>query len=149
MTSVPPVRREIVVDAEPGLAFRVFTEQIGTWWPVGGHSVHGAASSVSFEAEQIVEVAATGERCVWGTVTAFEPGRRIAFSWHPGHDADRAGLVTVTFTVDGGQTRVTLVHEGWEVYADPAAARAEYDEGWPVVLSRYQAAVVAPESARA
>jgi uncharacterized protein YndB with AHSA1/START domain len=149
VTPVPPVRREVVVAGDPALAFRVFTEQLGSWWPLARHSVHGATSSVGFEDDEIVEVAATGERCVWGTVTVREPGRRIAFTWHPGHDADRAGRVTVTFSPREDGTLVTLVHEGWEVYADPAAARAEYDTGWPVVLSRLQTAVATQESARA
>ena len=37
----------------------------------------------------------------------------------------------------GGQTLVRLEHAGWEAFADPAAARAEYDQGWPLVLDCY------------
>ena len=44
----------------------------------------------------------------------------------------------MTFTEVDSQTLVTLTHTGWERFADPAAARAEYDEGWPVVLGRYR-----------
>lgn len=33
---------------------------------------------------------------------------------------------------------MTLTHAGWEAFADPAAARAEYDEGWPQVLELYR-----------
>jgi uncharacterized protein YciI len=32
---------------------------------------------------------------------------------------------------------VRLEHSGWEIFDDPAAARAEYDEGWPRVLDCY------------
>ena len=28
---------------------------------------------------------------------------------------------------------------GWEVFADPAAARADYDAGWPIVLAGFAA----------
>jgi hypothetical protein len=34
-------------------------------------------------------------------------------------------------------TEVRLVHDGWEGAEEPAAARAEYAAGWPVVLERY------------
>ena len=51
---------------------------------------------------------------------------------------DRASHVEVTFAAAAGQTLVTLEHTGWEVFADPAAARAEYDHGWPAVLDRYR-----------
>ena len=55
--------------------------------------------------------------------------------WHPGRDGESASQVTVTFTEAGAQTLVVIEHSGWEVFADPAATRAEYDEGWPVVLA--------------
>ena len=135
MSSLAPIRREILVDANPDRAFVVFTEQIGRWWPVAEHSVHGEGSTVMFDSNQIVEIARGGQRTVWGTVTGWRPGERVAFTWHPSADADHASHVTVSFAAADKQTLVTLVHEGWEVFADPAAARAEYDEGWPVVLA--------------
>ncbi len=87
---------------------------------------------------QLVEQAATGQQAVWGTVTRWEPPAAVAFTWHPGRMPDRPSHVEVTFTATGPQTLVTLVHSGWEVYADPAAMRAEYDHGWPIVLGHYQ-----------
>jgi uncharacterized protein YndB with AHSA1/START domain len=137
MSAVRPVRREIVVDAEPDVAFEVFTGQIGSWWPLAEHSLHGASSTLSFVGNEIVEMSADGQRALWGTVTDWQPGQHIAFTWHPGRTADAAGSVSITFTATQGQTLVTLVHDGWESFADPAAVRAEYDEGWPIVLSRY------------
>jgi uncharacterized protein YndB with AHSA1/START domain len=137
MSAVLPIRRELIVDADPELAFRVFTEQIGQWWPIADKSVHGAGSTVSFDSVEIVEVSPDGERTLWGTVVDWQPGERLAFTWHPSADAAHASHVTVTFSAANNQTLVTLVHDGWEVFADPAAARADYDEGWPVVLARF------------
>ena len=138
MSDVPPLRREITVDADPGTAFAVFTAQIGRWWPVTGHSVYGAGATVAFTGGQIVERAPDGATAVWGTVTRWEPGHVVGFTWHPGRPADQPSHVEVSFTPVGAQTRVVLEHSGWEVYGDPAAARAEYEQGWPVVLDRYQ-----------
>jgi uncharacterized protein YndB with AHSA1/START domain len=138
-TTVPAVRREILVDAQPDGAFRVFTEQIGAWWPLATHSVYGAEATVSFEDREIVERSPAGEVAVWGTVTTWEPPELLSFSWHPGASPDRASQVTVMFAAVGSQTKVTLLHEGWEVYADPTAARDEYDHGWPGVLELYAA----------
>jgi hypothetical protein len=138
MTStIAPLRREIAVAASPDLAFRVFAERIGQWWPLATHSVYGAGGSVAFEGDDIIEVGPDGQRSVWGTVTCRRPGRELAFTWHPGRDPEHATQVTVTFRPSGERTVVTLVHQGWEVYADPAAMRANYDEGWPVVLGCY------------
>ena len=143
MSTIPPIRREILVDADPDVAFEVFTAALGQWWPVDEKSVHGKGSTVAFDDGQIVERpadgGADGEPVVWGTVTRWEPPTAVAFTWHPGHPAERASLVVVTFAAEGTQTLVRLEHTGWESFAEPAAARAEYDQGWPVVLGCYQA----------
>jgi len=138
MSTVPPIHREILVDADPVTAFEVFTERIGRWWPLASLSVYGADATVAFADGQIIERSADGDAAVWGTVTRWEPPDAVAFSWHPGQPAERASQVEVTFAALDGQTRVTLEHSGWEVFADPAAARAEYDQGWPVVLECYR-----------
>lgn len=134
---IPPIRREIVVDADRDTAFEAFTAGIGRWWPVAEHSVYGAGSTVEFAGGQIVERAVGGEITVWGSVTTWDPPGALAFTWHPGRGPDRASQVRITFTGLGDQTRVRLEHSGWEIFDDPAAARAEYDEGWPVVLDCY------------
>jgi uncharacterized protein YciI len=138
VSTVPPIRREILVDAEPAVAFEVFTAGIGQWWPLEEHSVHGTGGAVAFEDGRLVERPADGEATVWGTVTRWEPPAAVAFTWHPGRPAERASHVAVTFGAEGSQTLVRLEHTGWEAFDDPAAARAEYDQGWPVVLGQYR-----------
>ena len=34
VSTVPPIRREILVDADPDTAFEVFTAGLGQWWPL-------------------------------------------------------------------------------------------------------------------
>lgn len=138
MSTVPPIRRTVVVDASPVTAFEIFTARIGQWWPLADHSVYGAGANVSFTDGELIEQAADGRSATWGTVTRWEPGVAVAFTWHPGTTPERASQVEVTFTADGTQTLVSLQHAGWEVYDDPAAARAEYGEGWPAVLGGYR-----------
>jgi uncharacterized protein YciI len=135
---VPPIRREIVVDADQGTAFEAFTARIGRWWPVAELSVYGAGSTVEFSDGHIVERGAGGETAIWGSVTTWDPPGALAFTWHPGRGPEAASQVRVTFTEIGEQTRVRLEHAGWEVFDDAAAARAEYDEGWPRVLDCYR-----------
>ena len=48
MSTVPPIRREIIVDADPAAAFEVFTAALGRWWPMEEHSVHGKGATVAF-----------------------------------------------------------------------------------------------------
>ncbi len=138
--AVPPIRREVLVDADLVTAFEVFTENLGRWWPLAELSVYGDGdgATVAFTDGQIVERSADGQSAVWGTVTRWEPPGVVAFSWHPGQPAASASHVEVTFAAAASQTRVTVEHRGWETFADPAAARAEYDHGWPMVLGCYR-----------
>jgi uncharacterized protein YciI len=142
VSTVPPIRREILVDADPATAFEVFTDGLGQWWPLEEFSVHGKGATVAFDHGQIVERSADGgpdgEAVVWGTVTRWEPPGAVAFTWHPGRPAERASHVEVTFAAEGAQTLVRLEHAGWDAFDAPADARAEYEHGWPLVLGRYQ-----------
>jgi hypothetical protein len=138
VSTIPPIRREVLVDADPVTAFEVFTASLGRWWPLAELSVYGDDATVAFTDGQIVERSADGQAAIWGTVTRWEPPGVVAFSWHPGQPADRASNVEVTFAAADSQTRVTVEHNGWEAFADPAAARGEYDHGWPMVLDRYR-----------
>jgi uncharacterized protein YciI len=79
-----------------------------------------------------------GAEAVWGTVLTWVPEQHLRLTWHPGTDPAMASEVEVRFDpVGNGQTLVTVEHRGWERFADPAAARAEYDQGWPQVLRAY------------
>jgi uncharacterized protein YndB with AHSA1/START domain/uncharacterized protein YciI len=138
VSTVPPIRREILVDAGPEAAFEVFTAGIGRWWPVADKSVFGAGAAVVFTDGQIVERSADGRLAVWGTVIRWEPPAALSFTWHPGHGAERASRIEITFTAAGEQTLVAVKHSGWDAFDDPAAAREEYEHGWPLVLDSYR-----------
>ena len=139
MTPIPPIVRQVIVNADPPMAFDVFTGCIGRWWPLADFGVYGEGATVSIEDGDIVEVSPAGERSTWGSVTRWERGVAVAFTWHPAKDPDRASQVEVKFNAAGpGITLVTLEHRGWEVFSDPEAARQEYDHGWPIVLDGYR-----------
>ena len=80
---------------------------------------------------------------VWGTVTRWDPPDSVAFTWHPGRTADAASQVSVAFEAADGKTLVRLEHTGWEIFADPVAAREKYGHGWPAVLDGFAALVAA------
>jgi uncharacterized protein YciI len=139
MTSVPPIRREIVVGAPPEVAFALFTSHIGAWWPLAAYSVF--CGSVALEGDRLVERSGARE-AVWAEVTDWQPPRQFALNWHP-REGGGGPSTAIRVNFDGVEqsTRVTLEHSGWEALADPAAARQEYDSGWPGVLARFAGAV--------
>jgi uncharacterized protein YndB with AHSA1/START domain len=141
-TVIEPVHKTLVVGCSPERAFEVFTRQIGTWWPLGSHSIGGdKITEVVFEEQvggRIYERHSDGGEGEWGRVLAWNPPTRFAMSWYPGHDASQATELEVSFAADGDGTRVDLVHRGWEILAERAReARSGYDAGWGDVLSYY------------
>lgn len=138
---IPPVVRTIRVARTPQEAFRLFTAELGLWWPLASHSLGGAGGRVEMEPREggrIVETATDATTHVWGTVTVFQPDRHLAFTWHVGRPPEEAGLVEVLFTPDGAATIVDLVHTGWERMAGLAArqVRDGYNSGWVEVFER-------------
>ena len=63
--------------APPAVAWRVFTEKMGTWWPLATHKI-GKATAVDAVIEPRVggrwyERGDDGSTCDWGRVLAWEP----------------------------------------------------------------------------
>ena len=72
---VPPIRREVIVNAAVETAFSMFTAHIDRWWPIERHSVFGAGALVAFEDGVIVERLGD-QSSVWAEVTAWDPPAR-------------------------------------------------------------------------
>ena len=148
------VRTEVVVGAPPDRAFRLFTERFDRIKP-REHNMLGVdiAESV-FEPRaggRVYDRGVDGGECQWGRVLAYEPPDRILFSWdiNPNwqieSDLAKTSEVEVRFVADGpDRTRVELEHrhldrhgDGWEGMREGVRA----DQGWPLYLERFAAAV--------
>lgn len=143
---VPPVVKTVDLACPPDAAFAAFADGVGRWWPLSMFSLGGAkAVGAAIEPRvggRVFERHDDGSEHVWGSVVAWEPPSRLAFTWHVGRSPESAQTVEVTFAAAGDAgTRVTLVHRGWERLGDDARARRdEYDRGWEEVFVRRYAA---------
>ena len=130
-TTAQTVKEEILVEAPVDRAFRVFTEEMGSWWPPDHHILEGELAEMVLEPRvggHIYDRGVDGSECRWARVLAYEPPSRFVFSWDIGldwkrqTDPDKTSEVEVTFVPEGpDRTRVTLEHrnierhgEGWE-----------------------------------
>lgn len=138
-----PIVKTIDVGCDAARAFDIFVNRVAAWWPLDRHAVSAVAGKAALGATieprvggAVFETMHDGTRADWGEVLVFEPGARLAMSWHPGADAGLATRVEVAFEdVGQGRCRVRLTHSGWEVRAERAdAIRGNYDAGWDFVL---------------
>lgn len=137
-----PVRKVVTLRATPEQAFRRFTHEIATWWPLAKLSVgENQSETVTLAGRvggKIVERIRDGREAEWGTVTAWDPPHRVAFTWHPGAEPSTAQDVEVRFTPVAGGTRVELEHKSFERMGPNARqARRGYPLGWAWVLGLY------------
>jgi uncharacterized protein YndB with AHSA1/START domain len=147
-TTTETIRKEIFIDASPETAFRVFTEQIATWWPLHKYGIYlEERDRVDFDDRdgwRLVERAKDGRETIWGEVLDYEFAGRLRMTWHPGRSAEEMPTeIELTFAADGDGTTVVLEHRGWEnaPTQEIREARTGYDRGWNEVLDTYKAAV--------
>jgi uncharacterized protein YndB with AHSA1/START domain len=150
--AMEPIRKSVFVRCDVERAFDLYTQGTDTWWPLETHTRHdeiegATVERVEFPTEpggQILEHLSTGTALAWGELLASERPHRVVIAWKPNSSANPPTEVEVTFTAEGGGTRVELEHRGWErLGALAEEGRADYDEGWDFVLGRYVEAAVA------
>lgn len=119
------VRKTINVQAPPSVAWRVFTEKMGSWWPLAVYKI-GKANAVDAVIEPHVggrwyERGEDESTCDWGRVLTWEPPSRLVLTWDVGadwqYDPTLNTEIEVRFTDDGrGGTRVELEHRRLDRY---------------------------------
>lgn len=119
------VRKAVKVQAPQAVAWRVFTERMGTWWPLAYYKI-GKANAVDAVIEPHVggrwyERGDDGSICQWGSVLAWEPPSRVVLSWDINadwqYDPTLNTEIEVRFTAESGdRTRVELEHRHLDRY---------------------------------
>jgi uncharacterized protein YndB with AHSA1/START domain len=144
------VRTQVVVEAPVERAFRVFTEDFGSFKPPEHNLLSTEIAETVFELHEgghVYDRGVDGSECRWARVLAYEPPDRVVFSWDISPqwqietDLDKTSEVEVRFTAEApDRTRVELEHrnldrhgEGWEAERDGVGG----DQGWPLYLDRF------------
>ncbi len=144
------VKRTLHVEVPIEKAFQVFTERMGQWWPAAHHVGKTPFKDILIDKKKggrWYEVNVEGAECIWGTVLAYEPPKKVMLSWHLQPDwsfnADlaKASEVLLEFVAEGAEkTRVEFEHRhlerhgaGWETMREQVGG----DGGWPMILAEY------------
>lgn len=143
------VRKVVSVKATPAVAWRVFTERMGTWWPLAVYKI-GKTAAVDAVIEPRVggrwyERGDDGSTCDWGTVLIWEPPTRLVLSWDISADwqpdPKLKTEVEVRFIADGANnTRVELEHRRLDRYGprrDEMRAIFDKEGDWGRLLGAF------------
>jgi uncharacterized protein YndB with AHSA1/START domain len=147
------VRFSVTVNVDIETAFRVFTEQMTSWWPPEHHINDAPMLAAILEPRaggRWYELGTDGSECEWGVVLAYDPPHHVAVSWHLDGDFERfepdmrrSSRVDVRFrSQDDGTTEVLLEHSGldhhgpsWRRLRDAISS----PDGWREHLRRFVA----------
>jgi uncharacterized protein YndB with AHSA1/START domain len=145
-----PVKHSIVVEAPIERAFKVFTEDFGSFKPREHNLLAVPIAETVFEPRvggNVYDRGVDGSECRWARVLAFEPPNRVVLSWDISPrwqietNPDKTSEWEVRFIAETpNRTRLELEHrhlerhrEGWEGVRDGV----EGDQGWPLFLRRF------------
>lgn len=153
MSSVEPVRKQIIVDTSRERAFKVFTDGMDRWWPRQHHIGKSPLKRAVLEPRaggRWFSECEDGTECDVGKVLAWDPPNRLVLAWQITaawqFDAAFITEVEVTFTQEGPKkTRVDLEHRNLDLYGASASeykAMIDAPGGWGAILASF--ASVAP-----
>jgi uncharacterized protein YndB with AHSA1/START domain len=149
------LRKVVAVPAPQDVAWRVFTEKMGTWWPLATHKI-GEAKAVDAVIEPRVggrwyERGDDGSKCDWGRVLSWEPYSRLVLTWDISADwqpdPNLNTEVEVRFIAEGkDRTRVELEHRRLDRFGarrDEMRSIFESEGGWGGLLESFARAAAA------
>jgi uncharacterized protein YndB with AHSA1/START domain len=152
-TPAEPIRRTVTIPGGRERAFKLFTEQMGTWWPVESYSravsefeLEGVeVAELEFQARMggsVLEHLSDGRILPWAEVIGWHPPQGVLMAWHPHSMPEPPTEVEVAFTARGGDTLVELEHRGWERLSEDfrAALYDTYCRGWITTLECFATA---------
>ena len=146
----PPIRRSTLVRSDAGHTFRVFTEQLASWWPLVPFSVgRERVRDVTLEPRsggRVYETWDDGTTYEWGEILQWQPPSGLTMTWRA---TGTPTCVELRFRALGARlTEVQLEHRGWEALTDRELGEdcalpggylgGSFAQGWSAILGRFR-----------
>ena len=151
------VKKTVRVNAPAKVAWRVFTEKMGAWWPLAHYRI-GKAKALDAVVEPRVggrwyERGDDGSTCDWGRVLVWEPHERLVLTWDITadwqYDPQLNTEIELRFIAEGDSvTRVELEHRHLDRYGarrDEMRRIFDAEGDWGTLLGRFATAAAAEE----
>lgn len=144
-TSTSPITHEYNLQCSAEDAFTTYTRRIGEWWDPRYTANAETIEVVTIEPRVGGRVYATHRDTGdddWGTITVWEPGRKLVHTFTLAQDPMHPSEVAVEFVSGKGTARATpgckvrFAHGGWT--KESADARKKFAD-WRIMLDRFAA----------
>jgi uncharacterized protein YndB with AHSA1/START domain len=148
--TLPLVLKSIRVKAPVDRAYRVFTQEMDSWWPRTHHIGSSPMKRVVVEPHPqgaIYTDQEDGTICPWGTVLIWDPPHRFVMAWQVNPDwqyepdLSKCSEVEIRFTpADDGTTLVELEHRDIHRHGGACEKMREAvnaDGGWNGLLAMF------------
>ncbi|MER6004948.1 SRPBCC domain-containing protein [Nonomuraea sp. NPDC051941] len=128
------VQASVTVPVDPATAFRIFTDEIDSWYVRGRHSWVDPARAVAirFEDGFLRELWSDGGHVDTGRILAWEPPRRLV--WADLLNEGGRMEIEVAFSPVEGGTEVLLEHRGLDTLPSDVAGRIRRGYSWNIAL---------------
>lgn len=148
-----PIKQNLTVSISADQAFKVFTQELNSWWPKEFTWAGDALKKIAIEPREngrCFEQGPHGFECDWGRVLEWDPPHRIVFTWQidpdraPQPNPEKASEIEVVFEGGNVKTEITFIHRNFEKHGEHAETYKEAmssPKGWPYILNNYKEAV--------
>jgi hypothetical protein len=142
------VNKTLLLNCSRDHAFRVFTQNMGQWWPATHHVGNVPFRDILIEPRtggRWYEISANDTEGMWGHVLKWDPPLRVLLSWHLdttfnfNPDLAQASELDISFHAQGeSKVRVEFEHRYIERHGDGyEKLRDILDGGWVDVLVQF------------
>jgi hypothetical protein len=135
--------KSVLLPLPPGVAFELFTQKIGQWWPADRRHTQDPASEIFLLASgRFYERARDGREVDLGRVRAWDYPKRILLDFYVATGREQPTEVEIAFAATAGGTLLTVGHrpkpESEALWSERAP---RYERSWDVVLTALSRAV--------
>ena len=140
------ISKEVLVEASQETAFRVFTQQMDSWWPKTHHIGSSPLLESVLEGHQNGRWFgrhADGSESNVGHVLVWDPFTRVVLAWQVDgnfkYDPELITEVEVRFIPETAtRTRVEMQHRDLQKLAGGSKIIEDMDGGWGMIMNLYK-----------
>ena len=130
----------ILIAANPARVWKAWVEEMDDWWTPPYYNDKSRVSGLELEPQLggrfIEKWGEDGSGFLIGHIVEWLPPQRLGYTWSERTWGGIVTLVSLEFKQEGRNTRLNLVHDGFERLPDGEKQRSGYDHGHGELINK-------------